>query len=158
METSTAMAVINYNPTTKEQIDTFTDKLVGEVSNGSASALEVHLKLTALEKCFKSVKDRINSMTMDEVNLHPEKTFELFGNKIEKAELGVKYDFSNCGDPVLSELDSQIKDLTRLKKEREDMIKHIHGSLHVTVEETGEMVEIFAPLKTSTSGIKVFLK
>ena len=95
---------------------------------------------------------------MDEVNLHPEKTFELFGNKIEKAELGVKYDFSNCGDPVLSELDSQIKDLTRLKKEREDMIKHIHGSLHVTVEETGEMVEIFAPLKTSTSGIKVFLK
>jgi len=155
----TAISVINYNPTTKQDIAHFTDKLVGEVESGAVSALEVHVKLTALEKCFKQVKDRVNALTMDEVNLHPEKTFDVFGNKVEKSELGISYDFSNCGDPIYIEINRQIDELKVKLKERESLLKSItHGSLHVAMEDTGEMVELFAPVRKSTSGIKVTLK
>ena len=37
------MSVVNYNPTTKEQIAAFTDKIVGEVESGAINALDSSL-------------------------------------------------------------------------------------------------------------------
>ena len=154
----TAMSVVNYNPTTKEQIATFTDKIVGEVESGAISALELHVKLTAIESCFKQIKERIAESVMNEANVYTEKSFELFGAKVEKAELGTKYDFTLCNDPKYHDYKAEQEKIDKEIKEREKFLKAIPGSIELTDETTGEVVTVYPPTKSSKSGIKVTLK
>lgn len=152
------MSVVNYNPTTKEQIAAFTDKIVGEVESGAINALELHIKLTAIENCFKQVKERIAEAVMEEVNVYSEKSFEMFGAKVEKAELGVKYDFTLCNDPKYVSYKTEQEKIEKDIKEREKFLKGIPKSIELTNEETGEITTVYPPVKSSKSGIKVILK
>lgn len=78
------------------------------------------------------------------------------GTKIEKIESGVKYDFLNCGDPIYNRLFIQKNELDLQLKNREAWLKLIPISGEPIIdEETGEMVRIYPPAKSSTTTYKI---
>lgn len=154
----TAYSVINYNPTTKEQAEVFANKLTEEVLQGEVNPLELHVKMSAMQKAFDAVKKNIASLVLEEAQKYGEKSFEAMNAKIEIQELGVKYDFSGCGDYEWEMLDAREKATSDAKKEREKFLKSLTKSMTIVNEGTGEIEMVRPPVKSSTTGIKVTLK
>ena len=78
------------------------------------------------------------------------------GVKFENAETGTSYDFTNCGDPILTELETQVAEITEKLKQRKEFLKTVDGKglqfLH-----GDELVTVYPPTKTSKSSFKVSL-
>ncbi|HKR03496.1 MAG TPA: hypothetical protein VJY62_02590 [Bacteroidia bacterium] len=153
-----AYSVINYNPTTKEQAEKFALKLISEVKSGEVNPLELHVKLTAMQKAMDQVKKEIGALTLQEAEKHGAKMFEAYSSKIEIYELGTKYDFSNCNDPEWVEAKQKEDEAAEKRKERETLLRSVKGSLEIVIPGTGEIAKVYPPTKSSTTGIKVTLK
>lgn len=151
-----AYSVVNLCPTTKEQALAFSDKLVGEVESGNISALDLHIKLIAMEKSIADVKKRIAEYALSESEKYGSKSFEHLHAKVDVVEVGVKYDYSSCGDAEWHEIDDQINSLSEKKKDREKFLKTLTKPLQL-VKDDGEGIIVNPPLKTSTTGLKISL-
>jgi len=81
--------------------------------------------------------------------------FEYDGKRFDIVELGTKYDYSGCGDPVWKEASEQEAKWGAKKKERETFLKALPGP--VTLDDTFNNVKttIVPPSKTSSKGIKI---
>lgn len=143
---------------TQTQIDVFSDGVIESVQRGEINPLTVLIQLKAMEKAAERILKEIKPNLLKEADLYPEKEFEFQGNKITKAEHGTKYDYSKCNDTDWELYDSQIKSLTTYKKEREDFLKTLKGPIDVLDKNTGEVVTLRPPTKTSTSGLNVSIK
>lgn len=92
------------------------------------------------------------------LNGEKEKMTTARGVKFECAETGTSYDFSNCGDPVLIELEAKAKEAAEKVKERKDFLKAVSkGGEIITDPSTGETSTVFPPTKTSKSSFKISL-
>ena len=153
----TPMQVLTLLPSTKQQVIIFTDSLIESVKNGEKSALEVKSFLKVVEIIAKSFDDGTKENQRKEADLYNEKTFSYSCFEIEKSEVGVKYDYLKCGDIEYNDLSNQLKVLTDKIKKRESFLKTITSKLNVLNvlnDETGEVYEIYPPLRTSTDGLK----
>lgn len=154
----TAYSVINYNPTTKEQAESFANKLTEEVLQGEVNPLELHVKLTAMQKAFETVKTNIAKEVLAEAQKHNAPTFKAYTSEISIQELGVKYDFTNCGDLVYADLKKKEEELKMEIKNREAFLKSCKAGTELIDSESGEVYTIYPPAKSSTTGVKVILK
>lgn len=78
------------------------------------------------------------------------------GTKIELAEVSVRYDYSKCGDPVLTKLTETLEEIETEIKERQAMLRMVSASgMEIVVDD--ELVRVFPPSKSSTSSIKTTL-
>jgi hypothetical protein len=155
---SSAIGTLRLFANTQTQVDLFSDQLIQSVKEGEANPIEVLITLRALEKVSERVVKEILPNSLREAGNYPGSSFEFNGNKIEKAELGTKYDYSGCNDPVYTELAKEANVIIKKVKEREAFLKAINGSETVVDKTTGEFTTIYAPLKTSTTGLKVTIK
>jgi hypothetical protein len=76
------------------------------------------------------------------------------GTKIELAEVGTKYEFGQCGDPVLRQLEADVNELSAKLKERQAFLKALPSSGIDFVDQEGEVHKIYPPSKYSTSSFK----
>lgn len=80
------------------------------------------------------------------------------GVKFELMEAGTRYDYTKCGDPIYNELIKRLEVLKAEVKEREGFLKGVPDSgITVLDNETGEVVTVYSPTKTSTSTYKITL-
>jgi hypothetical protein len=77
------------------------------------------------------------------------------GVKFENAETGTSYDFSNCNDPILVEMEEKAKAFAEQVKARKEFLKTIDGSVNVLIGD--EVVTVYPPSKSSKSSFKVSL-
>lgn len=152
-----AISTITNFVTSKEGITKFVDQCVNEIEAGIIDPLHMSIYLKTMEKIVEGIQGKIKSSALSEAEKYG-KSFDFRGAKIELAELGTKYDFTNCQDKVWEELDKQTKDIAEKKKERETMLKTVRDSMALVDEETGETWKVFPPIKSSTSGIKITIK
>jgi hypothetical protein len=111
-----------------------------------------------MESFVKEVKGNKQyiDFVRDEIAKHGKVANTGSGTKIELAEVGTKYDFSQCEDPTLLELERKINYLDSELANRKDFLKTVPLSgLLVTDETTGETYKVYPPSKTSTSSYKV---
>lgn len=151
----TPNSVLALAPSTKEQITTFAKQIIESVESGNENALNVHAQIIALEKALAAVKDAIRESVLSEAEKHNQKSFSFNGFKIEIKELGVKYDYSMCNDPVMNLLISSIEEYKERQKERSAFLKAIKNKETIVDTDTGEVITIYPPIKTSTTGITV---
>lgn len=118
------------------------------------SSMELYLKEIRADKKFVDyVREEVGKV---------DKYTSKSGAKIELAEVGTKYDYSKCADPLYDQLYDHLQECLTLLNEkikiRETFLKSlpIEGLL-VTEEETGETYKIYPPSKSSTSSYKVTL-
>jgi len=155
---STAIGTLRLFATTQTQVDVFSDQIIESVKHGEANPLEVLTMFKAFEKVSERVLNEIKPNILTEAEKHPERIFEFNGNKIEKAELGVKYNYSICNDPVYNELKMKLDEAAKLVKEREEFLKALKEPITQLNEDTGEIFKIIPPLKTSQSGVKISIR
>lgn len=152
-----AISSITNFVTSKEGITKFVNQCVNEIEAGLIDPLHMVIYLKTMEKIIEGIQVKIKSSALSEAEKYG-KSFEFRGAKIECAELGTKYDFTNCGDVVWDDLNKKITELTEKRKEREAMLKTVKDSMTLVDESTGETWKCHPPIKTSTSGIKVTIK
>lgn len=155
---TTAIGAARLLPTTQTQIDIFSDQVIESVRQGETNPLEVLVILKAFEKATERILKEVRENYVKEADKYSEKSFELFGAKLEKAEVGTKYNYSICNDPVYNRRLAIATEATKLVKEREDFLKSLKDPINFVDEETGEFVKIIPPLKTSTESVKVSIR
>lgn len=116
--------------------------------------------LSAMENFIKQLKDNDNfkSYIRDEIAKHPGGFVSTSGAKIELAETGVEYDFSNCNDAILIDLEEKAL-YEKIKVDtRKKFLKNVPlAGLEIVDKESGEVTTIYPPVKTSQSSYKVTL-
>ena len=144
-------------PETKAEITEFARQVVGFIKDGNGNPIELSAQLKAVEEAVKVIRKGICDVALEEVAKYG-KNHETANAKFTTAMSGVKYDFSNCQDPVWNQINEVMTKLKESQKERETFLKGIKGQLTIAVEETGEVVTIFEPKKTGTETLKITLK
>jgi hypothetical protein len=144
--------------TTKEQRQQFCANVIDVLSEGMADPLKIHLQVKCLEDIIKQITSNAayKDFLLTEASKYG-KTFEHHNAKFEIKEMGVKYDFTACGDPIMNNLLSRQAELDTAIKERQTFLKGIPAQGMETLFED-ELVTLYPPTKTSTTSISVNLK
>ncbi len=147
------LPVVN-NQLTKSQLKIIAEDSVERLtaSEKLLDSIETFSKIEWLIKEIKSNKDYIDSLR-DEVTKHGKQVVTSYGTKIELAEVGTKYDYSNCDDYIYKKLLGEMELLQFKIKERETWLKSLPTSgMDILIED--EVCRIYPPFKSSTSSIK----
>jgi len=155
---TSALSTMKLMATTQTQIDVFSDQLIQSVKEGEAYALEVLVMLRAFEKVSKRVLSEIEDNILKEAEQYPEKSFDYHGNKLEKSEAGVSYDYTVCGDPVHDQRESIMLAAKSQLDERKEFLKALKEPITILDEGTAEVITIRPPVKKSTSIVKVSIR
>ena len=155
MEQIKALSAIADAPITYVEIGNLIYAMKAELLSGDYNALDVELKLKAMEETIKQLRSDgdIRKFVLSEAEKYG-RSFEWRGAKMSIREVGVKYDYASTGDSEWALLDAEIKELAEKKKIREKFLQAIPPTGTVSPK-TGEM--IYAPVKTSTTSIAVTL-
>lgn len=153
-----AMSALRLMPAKASEVAQFSMQIVKAVQQGYANPLEVLVMLRSLEAVSELVREEIEEEINHEADRYSEKTFDAFGAKIEKAELGTKYSYETSKDIEWERLKTDFETAKRRLAERETFLKALKEPLTVVDESTGEVTKIMPPLKKSKSGVKIYLK
>lgn len=148
-------------PVSKRDIENLSSEIIKNIIDGEVNPLKVAQQLGAAEKMIKAVKDDpiYKRLLLKEADSYNERTFSTYGAQFQVKEVGVKYDYSVCNDPVYNDLQEQFKALQSQIKTREEMLKGIpKEGLDVINEDTGELYKLFPPAKSSTTSVTVTIK
>ena len=156
-EPHNAMSALRLMPSKASEVATFSAQIIKAVQNGDANPLEVLVMLRALEAVSECVREEISDNILTEAEKHAEKKFNAFGAIIERTEVGTKYNYLQTGDVEYEQLHAEAQTANRRLKEREEMLKALKEPITAVVESTGEVYKINPPMKTSKSGVRVYL-
>ena len=144
--------------TSKAERQEFAIQVTNNLMEGLADPLKVHLQVKCMEDIIKQLTS--NSVYKDLVVTEAQKygkSFEQFNAKFEIKEMGVKYDYSNCGDPILRDLEDKLADIEKQLKDRQTMLKTVPES-GMEIVCNDELVKVYPPSKSSTTTVTVNLK
>ena len=152
------LALFNSMDVTRQSIGETVAVILKAVDDGAVNPLEARIRLKAIEEVVSTASSSIAKYVRDEAEKHGTKSFDYMGAKVELAETGVNYNYDVCGDPEWEELQTSLKQLKADIKAREEFLKSLKKPITVANEETGEVITIKPPVKTSTSGVKISIK
>ena len=152
------LALFNSMDVTRQSIGETVAVILKAVDEGAVNALEARIRLKAIEEVVSTASSSIAKYVRDEAEKHGAKSFDYMGAKVELAETGVNYNYDVCGDQEWEELQASLKQLKADIKAREEFLKSLKKPITVANEETGEIITINPPVKTSTSGVKISIK
>ena len=128
-----------------------------EMINGNVlEAVDVMAKMEFLIKEIKSNIEFIES-ARSEVSKWGKEYKSSTGTKVELAEVGTKYFYSQCNDVILNRLLMNQECIEFDIKERQNFLKSLPSEGLDTITTDGEVVTLYPPTKTSTSSIKTTL-
>jgi len=153
----TAISTLSQLPETKQQIETFAYSLEQGLNNGQIIASDLLRFQKAMEKVFEKIKPTLIENALNEISQY-EKNSVIKGSEFSIVEAGVKYDYSNCNDPVYNEHLHNLENAKERLKERETFLKCIKEPMHFINEDTGEELTLYPPKKTSSTTLKVTFK
>lgn len=129
---------------------------ISAVVNGDIDPIKAHISVSRMEAAIKLYKDNedVRRITLDELDKYGKAA--TFGDcRLEKAETGVRYDYSGCGDSKLEAMYETLEALKADIKAREDMLKHLQPQ-GAADPETGEIM--YPPARSSKTAIKTTFK
>lgn len=154
------MELIKFNHTTKEQRSEVVKEMMNEVLNGRVNPLELHLRLKSVEEVIETLTSMpaYKGIILDEAAKYG-KSFQYQTAKVEVKEVGVKYDYSQCGNSTLTDLYCQSEAIAARIKELETYHKGLPTSgIEVLDPVSGELEKHYPPAKTSTTSVAFTLK
>lgn len=143
--------------TTKSERQDFAQSVVNGLKEGLSDPLKVHLQVKCMEDLIKQITSHpdYKDLTLDEAAKYG-KSFEHYNAKFEIKEMGVKYDYSNCGDPIYNRLAEELAELEKKVKDRQAFLKAVQPGTELLIKD--EVIVLYPPVKTSTTSITVNLK
>lgn len=154
---TTAAGTLSLMPSTATEVAKFSKLLIQGVRSGEINPLQLVVQLHALTKVYEEVREEIEENVLREAEMFPEKVIERYGARIEKSEVGAKYNYATSRDIEWERLDSEFRTIERKRKEREEFLRALKEPMTAVNEETGEVYRISPPFKTSKAGFKIYL-
>jgi hypothetical protein len=155
-----ATSILSLFETTKAERTSFVRSVINSLKDGNTDPLQVHLQVKNTEALIKELSEdkEYKEMLLTQAAKHG-KNFDLHNANFRIQEVGTKYDFAHCGDSVINGLYAEMADIKAKIKEREEFLKSLPNiGMDVFDGETGEVVTLLKPIKTSTTSIAVTLK
>jgi len=157
LQTAENMAAFAVSKANREELAI---QIVEAMDAGELNPLDIHYQVKAMEDFIKVLtgNSRYKDYVLTEGMKHG-KSFEFNGSKMEIKETGVKYDYSNCGDQEWTAIEVEINLRKEKQKEREKFLKCVPAEgVEIVSNETGEVIKVYPPSKSSTTSIAVTLK
>ena len=143
-------------PSNRGEADTFAEKLIGELMDGELDPLRFKIFLKVCERWMSAVKEQADRLALEEAEKYG-KSFELLGAKCAVKEAAARYDFSGCGHPAWERYKSDEQAAVSHRKEIEETLKSLRESINIVDKETGEVLTVSPPVKSSTTIVEVRL-
>ena len=138
----------------KDIVDLATNNAQAIIESGKYDLLKVFIELKRYEIYLKGLISKLKKPALDKATTTNKKAFDYNDAKIN-ISTRTKWNFSV--DNKWNELDEQIKQLTKEKKEREKYLKENNKVREVIDKETGEIIEKFELPKEIEYGLTVRL-
>ena len=140
---------------TKEVISEVSMNIIDKIRNGEMNPLEAVVKLAAVEKVCEMIREGISEQVLTELGKENGKAV-LFGAKIDRKEVGVKWAYNNEAWKVFKAVEDKA---VEKRKAVEKIAQNVpEGSeLSYTDTDTGEIFSITRGTKTSKTGFAVIL-
>ena len=150
-----AISTLTILPTTKVQINDYTNQIKRSILSGEYDLLNIAKVLKSLGTIAETLlkDEEIKEAIHDEADKWHEKTFEHVNCKFQKRETA-KYDFSICEDSELTMLENEEKRIKAAIKARKEYLKTLKD--FAVNQETGEVIK--PATKTITSSLVITLK
>jgi hypothetical protein len=158
LETKYSLPFIGSGLTKKEIAELSENAIQAVLDEGNV--IQVAEALSSMDEFTKQVRGdaRFTEYVREELAKSSGKLQTASGAKIEAAEVGTTYDFTNCGDPVLIELEARAKAAKEELDARKDFLKTVSPKgMIVTDPESGETFTVYPPAKSSKSSYKISL-
>lgn len=138
---------------TKQYINDFADNLINVVVEGGVAVEKQVVLLRAIQESIGKALDELKPHLMDELAKYGKgEQCRAMGVGFEVREVGVKYDYGNCNDPILNKALEAKKEIDAQVKQRQEFLRKLTGMAFIVDEETGELMEVYPPVKLSTTG------
>lgn len=154
------IALLSQFPTSKTEQKEMVDHMVEALKSGTENPLRIEAYMASIEAVVKEYRGNkeVKEILLDEVRKYPRSIAEMFNATFQEKEVGVKYDFSECGHVRYNELVEQINALTEQKKQLEAEIRAHKDMFIYTDIETGESYEVNPPKRTASCQVVVTIK
>ena len=153
------LRTIDKFPISKQEIEDLSSRLIAPVLDGEVDPTEQVIKLKGVQEAVKKAldDDRIKDSVLSDIEKYgKERSWN--GAKVAIKEVGVTYDFSECNDPILDNLQKQKAWLDEQIKAREKFLKNLTEKYTHLDEETGEVFTIYPAIKQSRQGYSITFK
>lgn len=158
-ETGLSFQLNNLYDANKKAIASISKQIVQRVKDGELDSVQAFLHARKGTELFKKLEEGLRPyMEKDAAVPAGEEGLTMLNCHLQRADMGVSYNYENCHDVVWDKLDADIKTLSEAKKAREEYLKKIKVVTEEVDEETGESWTINPPIRTGRNGIKVSLK
>ena len=136
--------------TTKSQRASFLSGIKDAAINGDAKPLNILLQAKCMAEIAKEICDDkdLKELYLSEGEKEG-KSFTYLNANFSKSEVGVKYDYSKCGDTILEDLQAQVAALNEDIKARQKLLQAIPEGKEMADPENGNM--LCRPSKSSTT-------
>lgn len=155
---TSAYGVMRLLPDTKQGVEMFSNQLITAVENGEVNPIQLKALFKIMEKVSERVDMKIKESLLREAGKYSERTFHAYGFEIEKTEVGTKYDYLACGDPIYEQRHAILEAAKSQLEERAAFLKALSGPLTIVDDESGEVATVRPPVKKSSEGLKFSMK
>lgn len=152
------MSMLRLMPSKASEVASFVKQVVTSVRNGDTNPIEVLVALRAIEAAAEEIREEIQENICREAEKYSEKKFNAYGAIVEKTEVGTKYNYASSKDTIYERLQADLDTAKARLDERTAFLKTVKNPMTIVDELTGEVVTINPPLKTSKSGLKVYIR
>ena len=149
------LTTINNLPKTKEDIQLLADRVITALDEGTVNPMDLLQSIKAIEKMHETIKPLLDKAVLSEVTKYPDKIVDYYGAKFRVGEFGTQYNFKECNDAEWNMLNIIATDAKEKLKAREEFLKALKVPLEIFDQETGEIITINPPIKTSKTGVQV---
>lgn len=127
------------------------------VIRGEVDPLKAFVNIARVAEVIEVLKkdELFLDAAMREYSKYGEKSVTLGICTVTEAQVGTKYDFSQCNDSALNDLYERQAQVKNDVKERETMLKALPSKLTIINDQTGEVTEVLPPIKTSKTTLKL---
>ncbi|MAB40607.1 MAG: hypothetical protein CL525_16115 [Aequorivita sp.] len=137
----------------KVEIEKLSSMIAAGVKAGIQEPLDLVVKIEFLKKALDQAKKEILDDCIDEASKYEKDGASIRGVKIQVKEAGVKYNYSNT--ELWNETNREIEDNKQVLKDLETRLKTVKGTETIVQPETGEVIELNQPVKTSKTTIAI---
>jgi hypothetical protein len=140
----------------KTQIKTIADQTAQDIINNGKDVILIADTIAKIELFIKELKASPEYLDylITEVSKYGKGMTTSTGTKLELAEVGTKYDFSQCNDQHLERFEIELSFIEQKIKDRKEFLKAINPSGINVLDDTGEVITLYPPSKTSKSSVK----
>lgn len=153
------LQLINY-PLTKIEQKILAEKLMQPLFDGEINPVEFYSKVKGLLESLKEVEKnkQVKEVVVREIEKEGGKYTSWCGVQLSVKEVGVKYDFTDCNDPVYLELQMEREKLDTKIKEREAFLKTVPDKFMFIDENTGECFYLHPAVRTASDSVVTTFK